>query len=569
VGAFDADQIDGQHILVMEFVDGRDLASVVKKSGPVSIDQAIDCVLQSARGLEYAHSRGVIHRDIKPANLLLDSQGTVKILDMGLARFSDSANVGEQAELTGTGAVMGTVDYMSPEQALSTKTADARSDIYSLGITLYYLLTAKSAYTGDSLMARLMAHANNPIPSLRDVRPDVPENIQAVFAKMVAKKPEDRYQTMTEVIADLQTCRTDYSGTALVASAPVTGDDSADGLGAFLNSLEDVEASLGPGGRATLAKRVRRKSQKSQTDEATLVSSATSGTVPEVARTTSPVESRRSGMQSLLKDRRVQLGGGVCALALILSVVFLFKTSEGTLRIEINDPEVEVAVKGTQIVLKGAEKEDITLSPGKHILHVRRGVFEFDTRSLTLKQGKIVVVKIEMLDGELQVATDGKLIGSTRIGNKQPPKISQTSSVGTDRAAAEWVLQVGGSIETLAEKVSSADQLPEGSLQVVAVKMRKVKNADLRNLEGMINLTRLDLEYASVGDSGIGHLAGLTNLTSLQLSFTQVSDDGLIHLKGLRQLRTLYLTGSKVSAKGVADLKESLPNCMISWKGSN
>lgn len=215
VGAHDADEIDGQHFLVMEYVDGRDLSSVVKGNGPLPIDQAVKCVIQAARGLEFAHQRGVIHRDIKPANLLLDNEGTVKILDMGLARFSDTADVDTQAELTGTGTVMGTVDYMSPEQALNTKTADARSDIYSLGITLYYLLVARPAYKGDTMMARLLAHANQPIPSLRDSRPDIAEPIQSVFEKMVAKQADDRYQSMTEVVADLERCQGDGAASSV------------------------------------------------------------------------------------------------------------------------------------------------------------------------------------------------------------------------------------------------------------------------------------------------------------------------------------------------------------------
>ena len=431
VGAYDADDINGQHILVMEFVDGRDLSSIVKKSGPVSIDQAVDCVTQAARGLDYAHGRGVIHRDIKPANLLLDSKGAVKILDMGLARFSESASVGTQAELTGTGAVMGTVDYMSPEQALSTKSADARSDIYSLGVTLYFLLTGKAVYEGDSMMARLMAHANNPIPSLRETRPDVPLSIQTVFEKMVAKSPDERHQTMAEVIQALETCGMDESPTALVASAPVSGDVESGDLSTFLSNLE-AEDTLNSAGRAATARRSRRKSEKPSVDDATMTSSGTSGTVRAVAggrarkRTTQIAGGTRN-------SRSIMIGAAAALVLVILSVVLIFRSSNGTLRIEIKDPEIEVSVKGADVEISGAGDEQISLSPGQHKLRVKRGDLEFETDSLVVRKGETTVVSISFGEGELVAASDGKIVGRddphTKRSPDSPPAPKQPGSV--------------------------------------------------------------------------------------------------------------------------------------------
>jgi serine/threonine protein kinase len=217
VAAFDADEADGVNFLVMEYVEGSDLSALVKKCGPLSVAKAVNYILQAARGLDYAHRHGVIHRDIKPANLLLDSEGTIKVLDMGLARF-DSASDATQAELTGSGAVMGTVDYMAPEQALSAKHADARADVYSLGCSLHFLLTGRAAYDGDSMMAKLLAHREQPTPSLGI---EVPEEVQAVFQRMVAKKFEERYQSMSEVVAALEHCNSSQQ-TAVDINAAAT-----------------------------------------------------------------------------------------------------------------------------------------------------------------------------------------------------------------------------------------------------------------------------------------------------------------------------------------------------------
>lgn len=233
VTAFDAGKEGNVHFLVMECVEGSDLAALVKKNGPLPIERALHYVLQTARGLEAAHAAGIVHRDIKPANLLLDQSGTVKILDMGLARIGGDAP--GQAELTSTGTIMGTVDYMAPEQALSTKTADARADIYSLGCSLFYLLTGKAAYSGDTLMAKLLAHRDQPIPSLQEIRPDVPETVAAVFSRMVAKKTDDRYQTMTEVIADLESLTRGESPT--INLQPAAGFSSDGGLTEFLKDV--------------------------------------------------------------------------------------------------------------------------------------------------------------------------------------------------------------------------------------------------------------------------------------------------------------------------------------------
>ena len=223
VSAIEAGETHGLLYLVMEYVDGRDLSQIVKEKGPLKVAQAIDYIIQAARGLQEAHDHGIIHRDIKPANLLLDASGTVKVLDLGLARISQPDEfVAESVsglDLTASGAIVGTVNYMSPEQAYDPRTADGRSDIYSLGCTLHYLLTGKAPFGGQTFMERLLGHRERPIPSLSNARRDVSAALDDTFHLLMAKSPADRPQTMAAVISELARCRrsaTDKSSRPLI-----------------------------------------------------------------------------------------------------------------------------------------------------------------------------------------------------------------------------------------------------------------------------------------------------------------------------------------------------------------
>jgi serine/threonine protein kinase len=208
VQAFDADECEAGQFLVMEYVDGSDLASAVRDVGPMPVREAVDCMVQAARALEYAHGQGIVHRDIKPANLMRDSNGVVKLTDLGLARFNEAINAlsGSASLVTQTGSITGTVDFMAPEQARNTKLADQRADIYSLGCTFYFLLTGQLPFHGETIMEKLLAHREQPAPSLRTSRADVSESIDQVFRRMLAKKPEDRFQSAAELIEAIGAC---------------------------------------------------------------------------------------------------------------------------------------------------------------------------------------------------------------------------------------------------------------------------------------------------------------------------------------------------------------------------
>jgi serine/threonine-protein kinase len=226
VRAYDIDHEKDQHYIVMEYVRGRDLQGMVKEDGPLPLDVACRYMIQAAQGLEHAHEIKLIHRDIKPANLLVDERGVLKLLDLGLALFTNS----EMASLTiaHNENVLGTADYLSPEQALNSHQVDHRADIYSLGCTLYYLLTGHPPFPEGTLAQRISKHQSQMPADLRKERSGCPRDLADICMKMMQKKPQNRYQTALDVAEALSGWLVKHGfETDYLAAAPKARDGKA------------------------------------------------------------------------------------------------------------------------------------------------------------------------------------------------------------------------------------------------------------------------------------------------------------------------------------------------------
>jgi serine/threonine-protein kinase len=248
VMALDADTAGDTHFYAMEYVDGTDLSRLVKEGGPLPVPVAIEYMKQAAQALQHASEQGLVHRDIKPANLLIarpgkrptgfgqtpalgmpamgtaafaSGAGTVKLLDLGLARVTGAADSQSLSWRTQDGKVVGTPDYMAPEQALKSSEADVRADLYSLGCTFYFALCGRVAFPGGTLMEKLLKHKMDTAAPIESLRPEVPKALGDILRKLMMKKPTERFQTCGELVAALE---------ALTAPAPRTVRVSQDVL---------------------------------------------------------------------------------------------------------------------------------------------------------------------------------------------------------------------------------------------------------------------------------------------------------------------------------------------------
>ena len=204
VTVIDRGEQDGRQFIVFEYVDGPNLKDLTR-NGPLEVRDAIGLTLQVARALSFAHDRGLVHRDVKPQNVLLNEDGQAKVTDFGIARSLDVQGV------TQTGTVLGTSDYIAPEQARGQK-VDPKTDIYSLGAVLYELLVGEVPFSGDNFVAVAMRHVNEPVPSVLDARPDCPARLDFAIQRAMAKDPDDRFASMDDFVTELEACLAELDG---------------------------------------------------------------------------------------------------------------------------------------------------------------------------------------------------------------------------------------------------------------------------------------------------------------------------------------------------------------------
>lgn len=471
VTAHDAEQAGDVHFLVMEFVDGVNLHEVVRRRGRLPVAEACEFIRQAAEGIEHAHQHGMVHRDIKPHNLMLAESGEVKILDFGLANFASEVAIEDRLEtaysneadliaaapqLTQAGTMMGTPDYIAPEQAEDAHAADVRADIYSLGCTFYTLLTGRTPFGDGTVMEKIKAHTEREARPLCDFRDDVPAEVEAVLRKMMAKDPETRFQSPAEVVEALRQ----------------------------IHDQNDATRASTHEGTQTA-----RWSRKDRFAVATTVLTAGCGlltwtgmTLPYVAVIWSIGVLIGWGLSTWATARRPpgrqSLTGRLCwgATVALAGVVLYIQTNNGTVRIEINDPRIKVEVDGETVTFNNDGFKQITVKPGEHSLLVQRGDFKFETSKFTLGRGKNPSLIVERTPRQIVVRHGERELVRRPFPSTKPPLTRKPRRP----AALREIRRYEGHTEAVSSLVVSNDGhllvsgSADGTARVWDVKTRRV-----------------------------------------------------------------------------------------------
>ena len=541
---------------------------------------ALQFVLQVAQGLQYAHEHGIIHRDIKASNVLMTRQGTIKILDMGLARIQTDDEKEKQEELTASGMVMGTIDYMAPEQAEDAKTADNRSDIYSLGCLLYYLLRAQPVYPEETLVKKILAHQQAPLPAIADFRSDVTGSLDNLFHGMIAKKPEDRFQKMDEVIVELERLQASLRDNSALAA-----DMSDSNMRNFLRNLgveemqtivpstqEQLDADFPPSLRTQalhqsfstgLEKQVSPKPRASQTKLIaglviiTLIATIAVGLGSGDSGSSDPSQATGSKSENVAVDPATEqktesietpqnaLGDWEVARYLLLL--------GGTVRIndEDRDYKREKNLPKENLVLKHV---DMSLCPTFDDESLKRLKSCSSITHLNVSNSRVTDFGLRQLPvwQELQELN----VGNTEVGDLGIQPFAECPKLRDIMLHQTHVTDEGlKTFQNLAE------------LTELSVAVTQISDEGIKALHNSQQLLYLHLNQTSIGDEGLQALRNSTKLVTLDLYSTNVSDESIELLSKMQNLRQLKISKTKLTETGIRRLSEMIPLCSITWDG--
>ncbi|HTN77727.1 MAG TPA: PEGA domain-containing protein, partial [Pirellulaceae bacterium] len=548
--------------------------------------------------------------DIKPGNLLVSKEGVVKILDMGLAQLQSSEdNNGQKAELTQSGRIMGTVDYMAPEQALDAKTVDQRADIYSLGCTLYYLLAGQPMSPDGTLTQKLLWHQTETVPSLKTISPEVTDELDTIFHKMVAKKPGDRFASMGELLEQLD---------PLLATIPPE-QMQLPSLGVGLSRESGSATDHGTGrGKLTMVERGTRTDYGGALG---LDDSSRAATRPLNA-------SSNAGVGKLLP---ILIGLGVLSLLGVAAGISLFMFlappnkngngvatagDEGQLIVAASLPNAQVYVDDNEVGQTNGEEPynlELKLPPGDYKIRVQKTGFAAFENQVTLQAGKPLTLQAPLgaqpavltltvdvpgavvsVDGRPKGTPEGKGPYRLTINDVTPgPRIVRIEAEGYEpkessldlksgetfdlplalterpfRALLSWVFAnadkeqgvpvVLGDANGLAINAKRWADVPAKYAEVREINLTgsAVQTSELPLLKQANTLRALSLASTAIDDDAVKTLGDLTSLERLNLSKTAVGDKNLSYLNHLTKLVELDLRGTKLSDMGLQSLAE-------------
>ncbi len=562
VTIYEVNEERGMPFIAMEYLLGTPLDQFLKTKGNLALPQCLRVVRETALGLSAAHDLDLIHRDIKPANLWLEApKGRVKLLDFGLARPAN-----DDAHLTDSGTVMGTPAYMSPEQGRGHK-VDHRTDLFSLGVLLYRLTTGKMPFTGDSTMAVLTSLAVDTPIAPRQHNPQIPESLEAVIFKLLAKNPAERFQTAREVLDALAAVEHPRPSGPLpvVVATPV----QPLAIGAQTQNVwEGIEDS---GSQAVPL----------ETDAES-----------EAVSTPAPKPQWKKPERKPSKLPAILACGLLLVACLVLAIVLWPKKQEP-----------EVAQPGPEKQPPGSEKQpppkpapepdrkaaEYVLSIGGTVrvngvgrdlkLVAELPKERFNLTTANLDRNKQVtdagLVNLKICNNLTHLGLSGALVTDAGLANFKDCKTLTNLDLAQTRVTDEGLANFKDSKGLTGLNLGDTNVSDAGLAHLKDCKNLKelqlfgmpVGDVGLAHFKDYTNLTHLNLNRTQVSGTGLLHLKDCKNLIHLNLSVTQVGDAGLVHLEGLSNLVWLDLRGSKVTEARVKKLAEKLPQCKIIHDG--